>query len=181
MEGGINKIPKRVTWPTLTTGKESVLSVPSKIFAKIILNHIKSEINKKLRDEQAGFHSRRGTIRQIFILRNIIEQSIEFGIPILINFSKAFNCKREYLWSILKAYGIPEKVINIIKNLYSISKACILVNGTATKSFTIETGVRQGCVLSGLLFIVIDWIMKKTTKNKTGIQWNFAQLLAAIP
>ena len=44
---------------------------------------------------------------------------------------------------------------------------------TPAKSFEVKTGVRQGCLLSSFLFLlVINWIMKTTTidRNK-GIQW----------
>ena len=36
------------------------LSIPSKIFTKILLNRIENEIDKKLREEQAGFRRNRG-------------------------------------------------------------------------------------------------------------------------
>jgi hypothetical protein len=43
---------------------------------------------------------------------------------------------------------------------------------------TTEAGVRQGCMLSSTLFlIVMDWVKKRASEGKTGIQWNvFKQL-----
>ena len=40
-------------------------------------------------------------------------------------------------------------------------------------NFEVKTGVRQGCLLSSFLFLlVIDWIMKTTTTGRNnGIQW----------
>ena len=45
--------------------------------------------------------------------------------------------------------------------------------------FKVKTGVTQGDVMSGFIFLkVVDWIMRNTTAgNKTGIRWNFTSKL----
>jgi hypothetical protein len=44
--------------------------------------------------------------------------------------------------------------------------------GQLTNTFTINTGVHQGCLLSPLFFLLaIDWVLKEKTKDKKGIQW----------
>ena len=55
----------------------------------------------------------------------------------------------------------------------------VIFNGQVSEVFQIGTGVRQGCLLSPLLFLIaIDWTMKRSTEHhRTGIQWNlFSQL-----
>jgi hypothetical protein len=52
---------------------------------KIIIKQIAREVDKHLREEQAGFRTGRGTTEQIFILRNI-EQTIEWNSNIYICF-----------------------------------------------------------------------------------------------
>ena len=48
----------------------------------------------------------------------------------------------------------------------------MLVNGERTESFSESTGVRQGCILSPILFcIAIVFFMKTTNEAKTRIKW----------
>ncbi len=109
----------------------TLLSVPGKIFTKILMNRIKDEIDQKLRKEQAGFRAGRSCTDQIFILRNIIEQSNEWKRILYINFvdfEKAFdNLHQGNLWKILRIYRIPEKIIKLIRMFYSSYKCRIKV------------------------------------------------------
>ena len=93
---------------------------------------------------------------------------------IIIDHEKAFDSvHRETLWKLLRHYGIPEKIISLIQNTYRGMSCKVLHAGQLSESFEVKTGVRQGCLLSPFLFLlVIDWIMKTTTKGKkNGIQW----------
>ena len=107
----------------------TLLSVPGKVLCATLLNRVKDDLDKRLREEQAGFRSGRSCSEQILTLRNIIEQSCEFNQKVFINFvdfKKVFDSiHRESVWKIAKIYGIPEKYINIFKNLYLNSSCCI--------------------------------------------------------
>ena len=91
---------------------------------------IRDTVDKILREEQAGFRPKRGTIEQLFILRNIIEQSYEWNsniYMIFVDFQKALDSiHRETLWRIMKLYGIPDKIINIIKALYRNTRVAVI-------------------------------------------------------
>ena len=80
----------------------------------------------EIRKKQAGFRTGKRTTDQIFILRNIIEQCVEWNAPLylrFIDFKKAFDrIHRETLWKITAAYGITIKLIKIIQdqqNMYN--------------------------------------------------------------
>jgi len=77
------------------------------------------------------------------------------------------------MWSILRQYGIPDTIVTIIQNLYEGSRSCVKLNCVCGDWFEVVTGVRQGCILSPLLFaIVIDWVMKKSLTNfQGGLEW----------
>ena len=133
-------------------------------------------IDTKLREEQTGFRKGRGCTDQIFTLRNIIEQSIEWNMPLFINFidfKKAFDSvHRNTLWKLMGSYGIPNKIINLVKCFYNNFKCSVILGNTISENFIIKSGVRQGCVLSPILFLMtIDWIKRKTTREHHGIQW----------
>ncbi|XP_063430487.1 uncharacterized protein LOC134712639 [Mytilus trossulus] len=85
----------------------TLLSVPSKILLRVLLNRIDDAIDEILRKEQAWFRSGRGCINHIFTIRNIIEQSIEWQNKLVLNFidfCRAFDSiKRSCLWAILRA------------------------------------------------------------------------------
>ena len=155
----------------------TLLSVPSKIFCRILLKRIENAIDSTLREEQAGFRRGRGCMDQIFALRNILEQSLEWNTSLCINFidfQKAFDSvHRESLWKILQAYGLPPKIINLIKMFYDNFECSIILGNTITEAFPVKSGVRQGCILSPILFLVtIDWVMCQATSLRSrGIQW----------
>ena len=73
----------------------------------------------------------------------------------------------------MKLYGIPEKIINIIKTLYQNTRVAVIHDKSKTDWFDIKSGVKQGCVMSGFLFLlVVDWIMRKTTEDRPrGLRW----------
>jgi hypothetical protein len=177
-DGAIVKLPKKGNladcgnWRGIT-----LLSVPGKVFCIVLLRRIQAKVDQLLRDEQAGFRSGRSCSEQIFALRIILEQSLEFQKPLAINFvdfKKAFDSvHRESLWQIARLYGIPQRFINVFQSLYDDSRCCVKTESGATDFFRIDTGVRQGCILSPFLFLlVVDFVMRDATREQqVGIPW----------
>ena len=73
----------------------------------------------------------------------------------------------------MRAYGIPEKLTNLVKAFYDDFKCAVIHQGETSEWFDIRTGVKQGWNMSGFLFLmVVDWVMRRTVRNgKTGIRW----------
>ncbi|CAH8563469.1 unnamed protein product [Schistosoma rodhaini] len=138
---------------------------------------MKDSVDAQLRDQQAGFRKDRSCTDQIATLRIIVEQSIEWNSSLYINFidyEKAFDSvDRTTLWKLLRHYGVPEKTVNISRNSYAGLNCEIVHGGQLTDSVEVKTGVKQGCLLSPFLFLlVIDWVMKTSKSGgKHGIQW----------
>ena len=139
-----------------------MLSIPWKVLASVILERIEDAVDKQLRHKQAGFRKGRSCCEQIFTQRQIMEKVIagDGGMAInFIDFRKAFDSvHRPAVWQIMKEYGIPEGIIDIVKCLYDNSRCSVRTEGELGEWFQIVTGVRQGPNL-----LVIDWVMKKAT------------------
>jgi hypothetical protein len=76
----------------------------------IMLGRMKKEIDKKLRENQAGFRAKRSCNDHIATLRIIIGQSIEWNSGLYLNFDykQAFDTvNRTKLWELMVKYGFP--------------------------------------------------------------------------
>ncbi|VDP78880.1 unnamed protein product [Schistosoma curassoni] len=75
-----------------------------------------------------------------------MEQSIEWNSSLYINFidyEKEFDSvNRTTLWRLLRHYGVPQKIVNIIRNSCDELNCKIVHGGQLTDSFRVKTGVR---------------------------------------
>ena len=124
-----------------------LLSVPGKVLNRVILDRLKTGVDAKLRDHQAGFRKNRSCTDQIATLRIIVEQSMEWNPSLYINFvdyEKPFDSlDRDTLWKLLQHYGIPDKLISLIRNCYEDTACKVIHAGQLTDSFMVKTGVKQ--------------------------------------
>ena len=127
-----------------------------------ICSHI---IESSMIDSKFGCRPGRGTTDAIFIIRQLIEKAKEHQIPLhfhFIDFKSAFDTIWiEALWKMLLKIGVPNKLVEIIKNLYNKTECSIIAGGELTDWFPVNIGVRQGCIISPSLFnISLEYVMK---------------------
>ena len=137
-EGYLIKIPKKGDLSRCDNYRGiTLLSVPGKVLNRIILERMKGTVDQTLREQQAGFRQDRSCTDQIATLRIIVEQSIEWNSSLYINFvdyEKAFDSvDRETLWKVLRLYGVPKKLVNMIKNSYEGMSCRVIHEGQLTK------------------------------------------------
>ena len=144
----------------------SLLSLPGKVYAKCLEKRCREIVESKLEDAQCGFRPGRCTMDQIFALQQIFEKSWEYAKDVyacFVDLEKAYDrVPRDKLWAVLLEYGVNGQLLSAIKSLYKQSTVYVRVNGKETKPFNVSVGLRQGCVLSPLLFIIY---MDKIDKN----------------
>ena len=79
-----------------------------------------------------------------------------------VNLEKAYDrVPRDKLWKVLQEYGVDGQLLRAIKSFHCRPEVCVRVNGKQSKPFHVGVGLRQGYVLSPLLFSVyMNWIDK---------------------
>ena len=126
----------------------SLISHPSKVMLKIILNRLKPQAEKIIVEEQAGFRAGRSITEQIFNLRILCEKYLQHQqdlYHVFIDFKKAFDrVWHEALWATMKKYNISTNLIKVIKNLCNKATSAVLVNGSIGDWFRTTVGIRQG-------------------------------------
>nr|VZI32538.1 unnamed protein product [Spirometra erinaceieuropaei] len=148
-------------------GAISLVDVAAKIFAIARLRRFQAVRDSRTRPNQDGFLAGRGCADQILKLRRILEFCHNYQQPTavhFIDFAVAFHSvHRGSLWRIMAPDGIPAKVIAMIKAYYRSTTVRILVRDNLTQPFGIRSGVRQGCILSLIVFnCAVHWILGRT-------------------
>ncbi|GFS16387.1 retrovirus-related Pol polyprotein LINE-1 [Elysia marginata] len=136
----------------------SLLSHVGKMFAKILERRIRAKTEHLLSNSQFGFRKGRGCADAIFALRQLCGKTIEYNNElhlIFVDLEKAFDrVDRNKLWKVLECYGIHGQLLDSVRAIYKNSQSAVRTASGLTNWFPVTSGVRQGCVLSPLLFII---------------------------
>ena len=101
-----------------------------------------------------------------------------------INLVKAFDrVPREMLWNILgkEEYDVPAKLIKAIKSTYENSSCRVKTHSESSDWFRVITGVKQGRVLSLILFIIfMEYCARLVCGKSKGDIFGYADSLAVI-
>ena len=128
---------------------------------------LKTKAEELLSEEQAGFRAGRSTVEQIFNCRIIIEKYLQHQRDLFhnfIDFKKAFDrVWHDGLWHVLRGFNVDDGLVRVIQTLYEHSSSAVLLNNQMGEFFRTSVGVRQGCLLSPVLFnIFLERIMQET-------------------
>ena len=142
----------------------SLLNILSKVFTGILQRRLMiwCEQHKIISEFQFGFRANHSTIDSIFIHKTLIDSQLSKKRRKLytcyIDFSKAFDSVVwEILWIKLRKIGISEnsKYLKTLKAIYAKVTSQILTPFGLTPLVPLFRGLRQGCILCPLLFILL--------------------------
>ena len=80
--------------------------------------------------------------------------------------------KHDKLVEVMEKAGIPELERRLIINLYWNQHASVKVEGENSRAFSIRRGVRQGCIISPILFnLYSEFMIREALEGLKGIQF----------
>ena len=92
----------------------------------------------------------------------ILKNKAMEGGALLVDFAKAYDTvERSLIYGILTKIEIPIILIQIIQELHNNTTAQFVVNGFTSDKFPVKRGIRQGCPLAPLLFILVAEVLHK--------------------
>jgi len=152
----------------------SLLNVDYKILTKCIANRIKKVMNKIIsRDQTCGIPGR-SIYENIIFTQDAIFYANKNNKPLVIvslDQSKAFDrVNRNFIFKCLSKFGFGEDLVKWAKTIYTDTKSKICTNGFLSESFTLTRGVRQGCPLSPLLYIIVAETLSLLIKKNKNIK-----------
>ncbi|KAL1939020.1 hypothetical protein VTO73DRAFT_10280 [Trametes versicolor] len=134
----------------------TLLNTDYKLLTKVLAMRLADVADDIVHPAQAGFvpgrrlHNHTQLAR---MMREWAEVTEENGAIVALDQEKAYDkIAHDYLWEVLKKFGIPEAFSKIIKSLYASAVTSVVINGVTSKAYRVYRGVRQGDPLSCLLF-----------------------------
>lgn len=140
----------------------------SSIFGKILDLIILRRYSENLAscDLQFGFKPKRSTTMCSMILKEVISFYVNNNSSVncvFLDASKAFD-RVEYgkLFQLLLDRNLPSPILRLLLNMYTDQQVRVLWNGVFSLPFSVLNGVKQGAIISPILFCVyLDVLLEK--------------------
>ena len=134
------------------------MSHAGKVLLKVVARRLSAYCEAKglLPEEQCGFRPNRSTTDMMFVVRRL-QETRRAGVSLhmcFIDLQKPYDTvDRTLLWQVLTRTGVPPQMLAVIQQFHDGMRACVRPDdGVCSDWFEVEQGLRQGCLLSPLLF-----------------------------
>ena len=152
----------------------SLMNCDFKIIAFALANRLKPVLHKLINLNQSGYIKGRFIGNSIRIIKDIYEWSENFdkdGAIICCDFEKAFDSLEwNFMYSVLKKINFGENFLKWVNIFYADPTLVIKNNGWLSTTVKIKRGIRQGCPISALIFILCVEIMAIKLRHAENIQ-----------
>jgi exonuclease III len=147
-----------------------------KVLAKVMAHRLSGVIQQLVSEDQVGYMKGRNiatVIRTIDDVIDYVNKTGKAGCILALDFSKAFDSiSNKYLLQTFDVLGFGPDFKRWIKVMMKSSVSHINYGGWISDSFSINCGIRQGCPLSPLIFVLAVELLAIKIRNSDiiGIQ-----------
>ena len=156
----------------------SLLSVPGKVLARILARRlVMIGIGGFVENVQFAYLQGHSTVGATFTLSQTIETARLKKQKLwlcFVDLKAAFDSvPREKLWPMLQErFGLPKQMVQILAALHYRTEACVRAAGGVSDFFGLNQGVRQGCCVAPLLFILfMDAVVGDAIRGMKGVRF----------
>ena len=162
----------------------ALINVDVKIATKVLSMRLNTVLPTIIHESQTAVYGRQ-IGNSIHLVRDIIDlanKNDEGAALLFLDQEKAFDrVSHAFLFKVLDAFGFGENFIHWIEILYSNACTRINVNGFLTDEIPLKSGVRQGCPLSALLYVMVIEILAlqlRANPNIVGFSVNGEKIIS---
>ncbi|KAF1336039.1 Rxlr effector protein, partial [Globisporangium splendens] len=129
----------------------TLLTTTYKLFAKVLATRLQDILLWIIGEAQQGFDK---------AYHNNGEGLDDAPGIAMLDFMKAYDTlDRDFLYLVLSKFGFGRQFVDLVRRMHSDTTAQYLVNGEVSREWEVKSGIRQGCPLAPLLFIVAAEIL----------------------
>jgi exonuclease III len=161
----------------------TLLNTDYKIIAQVFANRMQQVLPNIISEFQNGYIKERFigyNIRTIVDVINYASNNKKDCLIVFLDFEKAFDqLDWNFIQKTLESFNFGTYFRACIKVMYNNVTSCVMNNGYSSKFFNIKRGIRQGCPLSALLFILAVEILSihlRGNEKVKGININDTEL-----
>ena len=153
--------------------KEKTLH-PHKIITKTLANRLQNVLHEIIAEEQTCGIPTRSIFSNLSLYRNVIEHSQKKktkGFLISLDQEKAFDrVNHQFLYRVMEKMNFGNIFIDWIKTIYFHNESFIMLNGHMSLPVIIKRGVRQGCPISALLYLLVAEVLAEMIRQDKTIK-----------
>ena len=139
----------------------------------MLIKRVRAGTECAIGKEQCGSRQGRRCMDHVFDVRQVCEKYRAKGKDIFwafMDLEKAYDTiDRHGMWQMLRVYGVGGKLLKAVQSFYADSRASVRVGNDVSEWFPVNVGLRQGCMMSPLLFnVYMDGVVREVNVRVLG-------------
>jgi len=136
----------------------ALLNIDYKITTKVLSLRVQKIMKSIINSDQNGFVKGRSIHENIRLIEDVLRYVDSHNLPgimICIDFKKAFDSiERDYIFYALKKLNFGNMFLRWMSVIFNNATNCVINNGHVSKFFNVDRGVRQGCPIASLIYVL---------------------------